>query len=165
MQEFDEVPTTLLGNPRDEALWRKVVADSTKWCKGISRPGEPPRSPGPGIAPFDYEEVSNRMNYEVAGDGAQPGAEQFEIRNIVKTWRQVVTDQGRKKLKPALDAMNAALGTSIRHDRIAEWEKGRGGRKPSAAVYEYMLRTSLPFLLSTFSTDSPGRWAAALGLP
>lgn len=87
------------------------------------------------------------------------------LQNIVVTWRAVVTANGTKPLAPALDRMNAALGTSIRHDRITEWMRSEGGRKPGSAVYEYMVLTALPHLLQNLPQDLQASTAAALQLP
>lgn len=70
--------------------------------------------------------------------------------NLVVTWRAVVTGNGVKPLTPALDRMNAALGTAIRHYRISEWESGKHGRCPSPPVIGYMLQEVLPVLASDF---------------
>lgn len=64
--------------------------------------------------------------------------------NLVSSWRQVVTNNGEKELKAALDKMNGALDTSYRHDRIKEFEKGT--RRPNPDVIDYMLQITLPAL-------------------
>ena len=62
-------------------------------------------------------------------------------QNLVTSWRNIATQNGRRTLAEALDTLNQDLGTKTKHDRITAWESGK--RSPSPEVINYMLRVVL----------------------
>ena len=65
---------------------------------------------------------------------------------LVKSWRQIVTDNNKEELSLGLKQMNDSLDTKYRHSRISEWEKGV--KKPNLNAINYMMRIVLTELLS-----------------
>lgn len=91
----------------------------------------------------------------------------LEKTNLVGTWRRVVTEDGTKKLAPALNRLNETLGTKVRHSRIKEWERGTHNRSPSPDIINYMIQEAVPELAGAYGlgTGESEELASLLKIP